>query len=172
MVDIQPNTYIFSFDSVEDVNWVMSKCPWLFKNYLLILKQFDALTPTLKMNLTKEQFWVHMHQLLIGCMNEKMGLKIGKTIGEVIMCDMDKNGSCWDATLLVLVEMNLKKPINRGRTINVMGNKPWIPLTFEKLPRICLSCGRITHTEGTCKKYQGSSNNSTSQYCQWLKEAF
>lgn len=82
MVEIHPNTYIFSFESVEDVNWVMSRRPWLFENSLIIiLKEFNALIPTSKMDFTNERFWVHIHELPFGCMNEKMGLKIGKTMG-------------------------------------------------------------------------------------------
>lgn len=73
-----------------------------------------------------------MHNLPIGCINEEMGKDISKTIRVVKMCDVDKKGSGWGLTLCVLIEVDLKKSISRGRTINVMGNKHWITLTFEK----------------------------------------
>lgn len=80
-------------------------------------------------------------------------------IGEVIKCDVDENGSRWGSTLQVLIEIDLQKPVSRGRTINVMGKKLWIPLAFEKLLSICFGCGRIIHLEGSCREDTGSLNN-------------
>lgn len=68
--------------------------------------------------------------------------------------------------------MDLKKLISRGWTINVLGNKLWIPLTFEKFSRICFECGRIIHGESNYREGRGSSNYSSSQYGPWLREIF
>lgn len=35
ILDIQPNTFIFSFVSIEDMDWVMSRRPWLLRNLML-----------------------------------------------------------------------------------------------------------------------------------------
>lgn len=89
----------------------------------------------------------------------------------MIRCDLDKNGPCWGSTLRVFIEMDLKKPISRGKTINVLGNKLWMPLTFEKLLIIRFSCGKIIHIEVTCKEGK-SANTSFGQYGPLLREAF
>lgn len=142
----------------------MTRRSWLFESSLFSLKEFDALTPVFKMEFSKEAFWVHMHELPIGCMNEDMGEQMGKTIGAVKKCDIDKQGSGWRTTLHVLIEVDLKKPISRGRTINVLGNKHWIPLIYEKLLRICFDCGRVIHGEGSYKEGKAYPNNSSGQY--------
>lgn len=72
----------------------------------------------------------------------------------------------------MLIKVDLKKLISRGRTINVMDNKHWIPLTFEKLPRICFGCRRIIHAKGSYKEGSGSPTNSIGQCGPWLLEAF
>lgn len=67
--------------------------------------------------------------------------------------------------------MDLQKPVSRGRTINVMGNKLWIRLTFKKLPRISFGCGRIIHFKGSYREARGPLNNSSAQYGPWLRAA-
>lgn len=113
-----------------------------------------------------------MHDLPIECMNEEMRNEIGKTIREAKKCDVGKDGSYWGMALRVLIKVNLKKPINRGRTINVLGIKYWIPLTFKKLLRIFLGCRRIIYGEGRCEEGRETPNSSSDQYGLWLKEAF
>lgn len=127
--------------------------------------------PISKMNFSTEAFWVHMHDLSIRCMTEEMGREIGKRIGKVIKFDLVQNGYGWGKALRVLIEVELQKPISRDRTINLLGNKHWVPLTFEKLPRIYFQCGRIVHGESNCKEGRGTTNGSSGHYGPWLKEA-
>lgn len=61
--------------------------PWLFDSYLLALKPFDGCTLSLKMDFSKEAFWVQLHNLPIACMNAEIGNQIGSTIGVVKECD-------------------------------------------------------------------------------------
>lgn len=74
--------------------------------------------------------------------------------------------------LRVFIEIDLKKPISRGRTINVLGKKLWIALTFDKLSRIYFGCGKIIHGERSCKEMRGSLSSSSGQYGPRLREAF
>lgn len=71
---------------------ILSHRPWLFDSYLLSLKPFDGLTLLLKIDFSKEIFWVHLHNLPIGCMDEKIGPQIGKTLGALKTCDVDVDG--------------------------------------------------------------------------------
>lgn len=79
----------------------------------------------------------------------------------------DDNVGC-GKKLRVKVLLDLTKPLARGRTINITGEKFWIPLCYEKLPRICFSCGCIVHAGGTCR---GSSNpvGGDKQFGVWLR---
>lgn len=115
---------------------------------LFSLKLFNGCTSPSQMVLNKEMFWIKMENLPLACMNDVIGRQIKKSIGEVQECDVQTDGifknECY-RVLRVKVEMDIKKLIPRGRTINLLGNKLWIPFTFEKLLRIFLKCGKIIH---------------------------
>lgn len=91
------------------------------------------------MMFTAEMFQIHTHDLLMVCMNEEMGKLIGSAIGQVRDCDVDKDGKAWDQTLCTYIEIEIHKPLPRGRILNLSGNKTWILLTYEKLPKFL--CG-------------------------------
>lgn len=44
--ELGPKTFIFSFGTNEDLQWVMSRKSWLFEVSLLSLKLFDGYTPS------------------------------------------------------------------------------------------------------------------------------
>lgn len=125
--EVGSNIYIFSFNNEVDMNWVLARRPWLFESFLLSLKPFDGYTLASKMDFSKEAFWVQLHELPIACMNEDMGIFISNTIGLVKACDVQIDGSGWGTVLRVFIELDLYKPITKGRTLSVKGSKIWIP---------------------------------------------
>lgn len=48
------------------------------------------------------------------------------------------------------MDINLTKPLARGRRITIWGETLWVIMKYEKLPKIYFKCGRILHTEGGC----------------------
>lgn len=42
-------------------------------------------------------------------------------------------------------ELDITIPLARGRTLNLKGTRIWKLTSYEKLPRMCLRCGRISH---------------------------
>lgn len=58
------------------------------------------------------------------------------------MC-VQEDGLGWEMVLEICIELDLHKPISRVRILNIKGNILWIPLTYEKFPRVYLRCGRI-----------------------------
>lgn len=88
MLEISFNVFIFSFDSEEDLQNVMNCRPWLLEASLLSLKPFNRYTPAAKIHFSKDVFWVNIHNVPIGYMNDKIGTDIGKTIGSVKQCDV------------------------------------------------------------------------------------
>lgn len=72
---------------------------------------------------------------------------------------MRDDGSRWGGYLRVLIDVDLYKPLARGRTINVGGDKLWIPIRYKKLPRFYFSCGCIAHGKGGRVKKGGGLTN-------------
>lgn len=88
----------------------------------------------------------------MACMNADMGKLIGSAIRQVHDCNIDREGKVWGQTLRVYIELEIQTPLPQGRILNLACNMIWIPLTYEKLPRICFKCGRIYHEEQGCNK--------------------
>lgn len=86
--DIGTNFYIFSVEEQSDMQRVVKGKLWLFDSSLLSLKFFDGYTPPAKMCFSKEEFWVQLHNLPLGCMNVDIETEIGKSIGKVVECDV------------------------------------------------------------------------------------
>lgn len=65
----------------------------------------------------------------------------------------------------VNVVLDLRKNLEKGRTINLQGEKMWIPFQYEKLPRICLNVGVLCMVErGLCK-----TKGVIGQYGPWMR---
>lgn len=56
VLNIKLKTFIFFFNSREDMNWGMSRRPWIFESSLLSLKEFDGYTLVSKMDFSKKSF--------------------------------------------------------------------------------------------------------------------
>lgn len=82
-----------------------------------------------------ESSWIQMYNLPVMCMNKQYGFSIGDTIGTIEDEDVDveANDTGWGNYLRVRIEINLKKALARGRSINVKGKKLWIPIKYKKI---------------------------------------
>lgn len=138
----------------------------MFDTSLFSLKVFDGYTPPIKMVFDSEIFWIQMHHVPLACLNIAMGEQIGKTLSRMIDSVIKDYGASGGRTLCV--EVNLFKPMPRGRTLNVNGKRLWIPFTYEKLPRLCFKCGQILHGAGGCKQRDSLTTN---QYGAWLRSS-
>lgn len=117
------------------------------------------------MDFSREVFWVQCHNLPIGCMNEK----ISNTLRVVDACDVEEDGFGLRKVRCLCIEMDLHKPLSQERTINIQGNWRWMPITYEKLPKLCFRRGRITHGRGDCGGAKGITESTTGQYSPWLR---
>lgn len=102
------------------------------------------------MSFDREALWVQLHHLPLACMNSDVGRQIGDTIRVVKEVDAQENGLAWGDFLKMKIEIDLRKLISQGRTVNVKGQKIWVPLKYEKLPKICFKCRRIAHERDGC----------------------
>lgn len=108
------------------------------------------------------------YNLPLGCMNADIGTQIGKSIGKVVQCDVDKEGNAWGTIFWIRIEIDLLKSLSRGKTINVKGDQLWIPLTYEKIPRVFFRCGKIIHDRRSCEGVRNATPISNGQDGLWL----
>ncbi|XVE84740.1 hypothetical protein DITRI_Ditri17bG0037100 [Diplodiscus trichospermus] len=81
---IEDKLYIFHFERPIEKDRVLLQQLWYFNRALLLITEFDALTLPSKIDLKTYDFWMQVHGLPLGMMNEKVGIVIGKSIGEVL----------------------------------------------------------------------------------------
>lgn len=71
---------------------------------------------------------------------------------------------------IVNVELDLKKQIARGRIVNVNRSKLWVPLEYEKLPRMFFTYGQIVRDASGCTGNQSFKEEGWgNQFGSWLK---
>ena len=66
-----------------------------------------------------------------------MGYKIGSTMGTVEEVDTNEEGVGWGKYSRVRIKLDVTKPLERGRLINLIGIKVLIAFQYKKLPRYC-----------------------------------
>ena len=85
-------------------------------------------------------------------MIEDIGKEIGSKIGNVL--EVDKRAIQADQAkfLRIRVEMQLDKPLWRGRGYvkNDEGGRIWVDFRYERLPIFCYICGILGHDEKHC----------------------
>jgi hypothetical protein len=117
-------------------------------------------------------FWIRMYDLPLVCMGREMGFKLGSTVGKVERVETDGNCNGWGEFLRVRAHVNLTKPIPRGRVLKLKNQSLWVPFKYERLPKLCLRCGVISHGEGGCSKesWKGKQEEgSEDEYGSWLR---
>jgi hypothetical protein len=97
--------------------------------------------------------------------------KIGASIGIVEHINTDAEGIGWGKFLRVKILLDLKKPLPRGRKINIDGTITWITFQYERLPKFCFQCEVISHGKMGCPKRSGLHQQEQNQYGPWLRAA-
>jgi len=139
------NTWLLEFSTETDKKRVQEGTPWLFDRSVLVLKEVEENIPLLQMDFSISPFWIQIHDLPLGCMTREVGYKIGASIGRVEDVRVPGDGGVWSRGLRVRVQVDITKPLERGRMLKLNGRQAWVAFRYEKLPHFCFHCGRILH---------------------------
>ena len=81
-------------------------------------------------------------------MNEKIGIVIGESAGEVQEVDTSEDQLAWRKWLRVRVNINVHKPLKRGKLISLEDRQKVLAwFKYERLPNFYYLCGIIDHQE-------------------------
>ncbi|XP_042969019.1 uncharacterized protein LOC122301691 [Carya illinoinensis] len=166
--EVGRNVFVITFATHADKNRVESGRPWLFDGNIFVMNVFDGYTPLGHMSFDKAAMWVQFHNLPLAGMSKECGIRLGSSLGEVEEVEVDVDDVGWGSFLRVRICLDLTKPLARGRTFKLQGVQTWVPITYEKLPRFCLDCGRIIHGEMKCNSAAGIKSD-TKQFGSWLR---
>jgi hypothetical protein len=165
------NLFLIEFSDKRDKDRVLSGRPWAFESSLFLVEDFEGLAQPSDFKFDTASFWVRMVNLPLACMGAEVGRKIGATMGMVEAVDVDANGMGWGEFLRVKIRLDLKKPLLRGRKLNVQGKQVWVTFKYERLPRFCFNCGVICHGKTGCSNKSELRNQGTTRYGPWLRAA-
>ncbi|MBA0606144.1 hypothetical protein Godav_018655 [Gossypium davidsonii] len=76
--------YLFQFFNVIDFDRVKIGTPWFFNNHLLILQTIPEGVNPSTIDLKFTEFWLQVHDLPPGSMNESMAKQFGNFCGEYL----------------------------------------------------------------------------------------
>lgn len=91
-----------------------------------------------------------MHDMPLICMNKGVGTRIGESLGDLEDIDVAGDGIGWGRCLRLRV--NIHKPLESGRALNLGRKTYWVTFKYEKLLLFCYNCGRILHGGCGCDK--------------------
>ncbi|XP_042958199.1 uncharacterized protein LOC122293796 [Carya illinoinensis] len=165
--EVGRNIFVITFATHADKNRLESGRPWLFDGNIFVMNVFDGYTPLGRMSFDKVAMWAQFHNLPLAGMSKEYGVRIGSSLGKVKEVEVDVDDVGWGSFLRVKILLDLTKPLARGCTIKLQGIQTWVLITYEKLPRFCLDCGRIIHDEMDCKIAAGKTSD-TKQFGSWL----
>jgi hypothetical protein len=165
--EIQHNVWIFEFSLESDKTRVLKGRPWSFDRSLLALSEFDGGIPSSQWNFTSSPFWIQIHDMPLICMTKAIGSKIGESLGILEAVDTEGDGVEWGSVLRIRVIIDIQKPLERGRSLNIAGKAHWVNFKYENLPVFCFSCGRIAHGEAGCPKR--SQTEQKKEWGVWLR---
>lgn len=93
---------------------------------------------------------MQIHNLPLAAMSQEVGLQVGRRLGVVHEVDVDREGLGWGRCLWVRVDIELSKPLMRGKMLSIGGKKTWLPFKYERLQNFCFKCGIVEHVEKEC----------------------
>jgi hypothetical protein len=132
-----------------------------------VLNDFDGSVPPSQMEFTHSPIWVQVHDMPLLCMNKVVGTKIGQSMGTLEDVDVAGDGVGWGQCLQLRVDMDLQKPLERGRALKLGGKSYSVHFKYEKLPLFCFNCGRILHRNKGCPAKANQRRNSEDGEKRW-----
>ncbi|XP_061996601.1 uncharacterized protein LOC133714499 [Rosa rugosa] len=146
--------FVFSFKTEGDRRRVLQGSPWSFDNSLLVLVPTDGMIDPGAIPLTHQEFWIRVKGLPPALLTDKMGRKIGSSIGRFVMTDPTVFGDGSGSFLRLRIELKLAEPLRKGLRLqfdpqDAQLNK--VVFEYEHLPHFCLFCGHLDHVGFNCQ---------------------
>jgi hypothetical protein len=165
--ELDDNIWLFEFEEVDDMRRVLDGRPWSFDRQLIVLTEFDGKTPPAQMAFKHSLFWVQVHDLPLLCMTKRIAVKIGESLGKLTEVDLAGDGAGWGRSIRIRVEIDLAKPLERGRALRLEGKSYWVSFKYEKLPMFFFGCGRLVHDAKGCPTPRQTRLSATDDLKQW-----
>lgn len=164
------NLFLVEFENSWDKIRVLERRPWVFEGSLFAVEDFDRVTPPFEIDFKKVVFWVRKINLPLAFMSKDISYQIGSSVGIVKEVDIDEERVGLGEYLQVKIQLDLKKPLSRGRMLKVQGRSVKVVFQYERLPRYCFQCCCIKHGKVGCQSRRGPQvRREVPQFGPWLR---
>ena len=171
--DIEDNLFLAVFNRRDDMERIIVQSPWTFDKKLIQMIRLEADMQPTEVKFTYAMFWIRIYNLPILSMVKEVGEDIGNNIGRLVEVDVPENGIGWGRFLRIQVEIDVTKPLLRGKILESEDGKPfWVDFRYEHLPIFCYRCGRIGHSGNECvegRRSGGDQMVATDRFGSWLR---
>lgn len=169
--DLKPGIFLFQFYHADDMAWVVNGGPWSFDGALLVHNFIPKGEDPVKVPLFDVNFWIQIHGLPSGLMNETVGKQLGNFFGTFLLYDPNNNTSIWRESMRLRIRMDVRKPLKRKKKICKRdGTECVVQCKYERLGDFCFVCGLLSHTERFCSKKLGvQQHDSLREWGSWLR---
>ena len=103
------------------MNDILDRSLWSFDKRLVLLKRFTSDVSPENVNFQRSPFWIKVFNIPIKSMNAIVGNYIANEIGIPLLVDDPKSGLAWGTFLRIRVDVNITKPLMRGKMIQIEG---------------------------------------------------
>ncbi|XP_023918052.1 uncharacterized protein LOC136066625 [Quercus suber] len=151
--EVGNNLFLAIFDTKKHMNDILDRSPWSFDKRLVMLKRFTNDVSPENVTFQQSPFWIRVFNIPIKSMNAIVGNYIANEIGVPLLVDAPKSGLAWGPFLRIRVDIDITKPLMRGKMVQVEGmEKGWVHFKYERLPIYYYRCGILGHQERECHK--------------------
>ncbi|XVF02427.1 hypothetical protein REPUB_Repub04eG0174800 [Reevesia pubescens] len=134
--------------TIEAMKNVLAKV-WRLANEML---EFNGMESPEDVCMEWCPFWIQIHGLPIGILNEKVEVVIGESLGDVEEVEKSSDKSAWGRYLCLRVRLNIHRPIKRVDKVKMLeGKSIMVFFRYERMPDFCYVCGRMDHHESECE---------------------
>ena len=136
-----PQLFQFSFESEKDLQAILSKSPFHFKRWMMILQRWE---PVVSDNFpNRVTFWINIHGIPLHYWNDATINAIGEALGPIDTREVDK--------ARLRVRINGLKPLIMRMDIELPSKDVIeVELEYEKLEKHCFHCKSLSHEYGEC----------------------
>ena len=115
--EVGNNLFLAIFDTEEHMNDILDRSSQSFDKRLVLLKRFTSDVSSKNVTFQWSPFWIRVFNIPIKSMNAIFGNYIANEIGIPLLVDAPKSGLAWGPFLRIRVDVDITKPLMRGKMI-------------------------------------------------------
>ncbi|KAL0643775.1 hypothetical protein Bca4012_042065 [Brassica carinata] len=148
--DLGPNLFQFKFETEQDLQSILSKAPFHFKRWMIILQRWEPIVSDYFPALIP--FWISIHGLPLHYWTDVALETIGNELGPVEKYDVERGR--------IRILINGLKPLEMKLDVSSPSAEiKQVELEYEGLEKHCFTCHSLSHEKDDCPSQRALVNH-------------